>query len=78
MRVASRARPRVLALSAQGRTARRLLPADALVPAGIDLVLPPSSTTPVTLDARPGAATVPGDGRPLMVRVQDLRVTPSG
>jgi hypothetical protein len=41
-------------------------------------MLPPGSTTPVGLDALPGATVVAGEPRPLMVRVQDLRVTASG
>jgi hypothetical protein len=74
MSVASAGRPRVALLTAQGRTARRRVPADTLTAVGIELALPPRSATPVTLDARPGAAAVGGDLRPLMLRVQGLRV----
>ena len=38
------------------------------------LLLPPHSTSLVTLDAGPGAAPVAGDPRPLLLRVQGLRV----
>jgi hypothetical protein len=74
MTVASAGRARVAVLTAEGRTARRRVPADALTAVGVELALPPRSATPVTLDARPRAATVAGDPRPLMLRVQGLRV----
>jgi hypothetical protein len=78
LEVASHARPRILLLSSGARAARERVPADALVTAGINLVLPPRSTTPVALDARPGAAVAAGDPRPLMVRVQGLRLIAAG
>jgi hypothetical protein len=74
MDVASAGRPRVVALAAEGRTARRRVPADALTPLSLDLTLPPRSASLVTLDARAGAAAVAGDPRPLLLRVQGLRV----
>ena len=62
MEVASYGRVRTAVLSAEGRTVERRVGAVGVIPIGIDLVLPPTSTTSVTLDARPcGAvrATVP-------------------
>jgi hypothetical protein len=78
MHVASHGRRRVMTMASEGRTERRRLPADALTPVTLDLVLPPRSATPVTLDAAPAATVAAGDGRRLLLRVQGLRVSAGG
>jgi len=77
MGVVSYARPRTLSVAGPRGTARTALPADRITPVGVDMTLPARSATPVTLDARPGPTTAPpGDGRRLLIRLQDVRVTP--
>ena len=71
----SYASPRTLEVTVSGRTTRRRLAANVLTPVSVALTLGGDSTTPVVLDASPGAATAPpGDGRRLMVRFQQLNV----
>ncbi len=69
-------RGRVLTVAAPRGEARQELAGDVFTPVSVNLVLPPRSATPVTLDARPGATTAPaGDGRQLLVRFQGLRLS---
>lgn len=76
MTVESYSRKRLFSVRTTRGVARTRLAPDVLTPVDVDLTLPPRSTTPVTLDARPGATTAPpGDGRRLSIRVQGLRVT---
>ncbi len=73
----SYARPRTFSVAGPRSTNRTPLAANRITPIGVDMVLSPRSTTPVTLDARPGPTTAPpGDGRRLLIRVQGLSVTP--
>ena len=76
MSVTSYARPRVVTLAADGRAVRRRLQMRVPETVAITLLLPPESTTPVTLTAAPATpARRPGDRRPAVLRVEELDVT---
>jgi hypothetical protein len=76
MEVTSYGRPRTLTLTTEEGVALRPLSLGAPSRVSLDLVVPPNSATPVSIDARPSAtAARPGDGQPVVLRVQSLRVT---
>jgi hypothetical protein len=75
MDVVSYARPRTLTLRAGGRALSARMGARGTTTVALPLDLPPGGVVPVSLNARPAASLAPPpDGRPLLLRIQGLRV----